>query len=179
MKAGPFLERRRVAITWVLAVAFLLFAAPRPGTIAAGVLLMCAGAAFRVWASGHIRKQQNLAREGPYSLTRNPLYFGSFVMACGALLMGWNGWVVIGFLLLAVPMYRTVMKREEDFLHERFKEEYASYRRDVPLFFPRAALPSGSGGTFDWDLVRRHREWRVWAGIALVTLLMGGKYYWM
>jgi protein-S-isoprenylcysteine O-methyltransferase Ste14 len=179
MKAGPFLERRRVAITWILAAAFLILAVPRPGTIAAGCLLMSAGAVFRVWASGHIRKQQYLAREGPYSLTRNPLYFGSFVMACGALLMGWNAWVVIGFVLLFVPMYRTVMKREEDFLQERFKEEFSTYRKEVPLFFPRFAVPPALRDKFDWSLVRRHREWRVWAGILIVTLFMAGKYYWL
>jgi protein-S-isoprenylcysteine O-methyltransferase Ste14 len=177
MSLGAFLERRRVAISWVFAATYLVFAFPRPASLAAGFVVMCLGAAFRTWASGHIRKQEKLAVDGPYAHTRNPLYFGSFLIACGALVMGMNGWVAALFAAVAVPLYWTVMAREEEFLAGRFGSEFLRYRASVPRFLPRPVPYCRGGAAFSWALVRRHREWHVWAGIAGVTLLLVGKYY--
>jgi protein-S-isoprenylcysteine O-methyltransferase Ste14 len=177
MSLGAFLERRRVTISWVFAVAYLAFASPRPSSLAAGFSVMCLGAAFRTWASGHIRKQEKLAVAGPYAHTRNPLYFGSFLIACGGLLMGMNGWIAALFAAAAVPLYWTVMTREEQFLSDRFGEEFLRYKASVPRFLPRPTPYSREGAAFSWSLVRRHREWHVWAGIAGVTLLLAGRYY--
>lgn len=177
MTLSAFFERRRVAISWVFALVYLAFAAPRPASLAAGAVLMCAGASLRTWASGHIHKQETLAVNGPYSCTRNPLYFGSFLIAGGALVMGLNWWIAAAFFACAVPLYWTVISREEEFLASRFKEEFQRYREEVPRFFPRLGSSRVRGGSFSWDLVRRHREWQVWAGIAAVTLLLTLKYY--
>ena len=72
MSLGAFLQRRRVAVTWVFAALYLLLAEPRPGLIAAGIPFMVLGAAIRTWASGHIRKQEKLAVSGPHGYSRNP-----------------------------------------------------------------------------------------------------------
>src|SRR5690242_19500682 len=49
----------------------------------AGWLCFSAGALFRWWASLYIggRKHQELVLDGPYSVCRNPLYLGSFLLA--------------------------------------------------------------------------------------------------
>jgi protein-S-isoprenylcysteine O-methyltransferase Ste14 len=177
MSLGVLLERRRVAISWAFAAAYLLFAAPRPASLASGFVIMCLGAAFRTWASGHIRKQERLAVDGPYSCTRNPLYFGSFLIACGALVMGMNWWVAALFAAVALPLYWSVMAREEEFLAGKFREEFLRYRAEVPLFIPRPALCRRGGGSFSWALVGKHREWQVWAGMAGVTLFLSARYY--
>ena len=177
MSLGAFLERRRVAISWVFAAAYLVFATPRPASLAVGFIVMFLGAAFRTWASGHIRRQEKLAVDGPYAYTRNPLYFGSFLIACGALVMGMNGWLAALFAAAAVPLYGTVMAREEEFLAARFGGEFLKYKASVPLFLPRPLPYCRGGGLFSWALVRGHREWHVWAGIAGVTLLLSCKYY--
>ena len=79
-----------MTLGWVFAAASWSSRARRPAAIAAGALLFALGAAVRTWAAGHIRKREVLAVTGPYAHTRNPLYFGSFLMACGALVMGRN-----------------------------------------------------------------------------------------
>ena len=76
------------------------------------------------------------------------------------------------FLLFAVPLYMTVMKREEGALEKAFGEEFRQYRGAVPLFFPRITPWGKDRGRFDWELVRKHREQRLWLGIAGATLLM-------
>lgn len=177
MKPGAFLERRRITISWVFALAFAFLASPSPRSIAFGLALMAAGAALRTWASGHIRKQEKLATGGPYAYTRNPLYAGSFFMAAGALLMGRSWVLAVLFAALAVPLYMTVMRREEETLEEKFGADFEHYRRAVPLFIPRLS-PWGEGeGHYEWGLVMKHREWRVWIGILGVTLLLLAKYH--
>lgn len=177
MSLGAFLQRRRVAVSWVFALLFLAFAKPLPTLIAAGAPLMVLGAAVRTWASGHIRKQETLATAGPYGYTRNPLYLGSALMASGAIVMAGSWMLAMLFTVSAVPLYLTVMQREEDFLGGRFGPEFAAYRKAVPLFFPRLTPYGGGGGGFDWALVKKHREWHAWAGGAGVTLLLALRYY--
>jgi len=177
MKPGAFLERRRITISWAFALAFVFLASPSPRSIAVGLVLMAAGAALRTWASGHIRKQERLAIGGPYAYTRNPLYAGSLFMAAGALLMG-RSWVLAGvFAALAVPIYMAVMHREENTLEEKFGVDFERYRRAVPLFLPRLSPWEEGEGHFEWCLVMKHREWRVWVGILGVTLLLLAKYH--
>jgi protein-S-isoprenylcysteine O-methyltransferase Ste14 len=172
------LQHQRVTIGWVFAAAFLAFARPTPAAIGAGAVLFALGAALRTWAAGHIRKREALAVTGPYAHTRNPLYFGSFLMACGALVMGRNGWLAAAFLLIAVPVYYVVIRKEEVFLAGIFGEAFAAYTREVPRFFPRLRVPPQPGGAFDWGLVHRHREWRAWAGGALLIALLLARWFW-
>lgn len=179
MSIAENLQRRRVALGWLFGAAFLAFARPTPASVAGGSLLFAAGAAMRTWAAGHIRKRETLAVTGPYALTRNPLYFGSFVMGCGALVMGRNPWLGALALGVAVPVYRVVILREEHLLAALFGEAYAAYAREVPRFFPRLRLGPGGAGAFDWGLVGRHREWRSWAGGAAIALLMLARWYWL
>ncbi len=173
------LQKRRVTLGWVFAAAFVVFARPTPGAIAAGAVLFALGAMVRTWAAGHIRKREVLAVTGPYAHTRNPLYFGSFLMACGALIMGRNPWLAAAFLLIAVPVYLAVIRKEEVLLSGLFGEAFAAYMRDVPRFFPRLVVPADSRGAFDWHLVRKHREWRAWIGGVLLTLLLLARWFWM
>jgi protein-S-isoprenylcysteine O-methyltransferase Ste14 len=179
MRVGAFLARRRIAISWILAVAFLALSRPTPFSVAISMIPVMAGAALRTWASGHIRKLKKLATSGPYAYTRNPLYGGSFLIAVGALIMAWSLPMTVLFVLLAVPLYLTVMVREESALEEKFGEEFRRYRQAVPLFFPRLTPWGEDPGRFDWDLVRQHKEWRFWMGVTGVTLLLLAKYHWL
>jgi protein-S-isoprenylcysteine O-methyltransferase Ste14 len=173
------LQKRRVTLGWFLAVAFVIFARPTPGAIAVGALPLLLGVAVRTWAAGHIRKSEELAVTGPYAHTRNPLYFGSFLMTCGALIMGRNGWLAAVSLLIAVPVYHVVIRKEEGEIAAVFGKKFADYTREVPRFFPRLTVAPRDTGSFDWALMRRNREWRAWAGAALLTLFMLSHWYWL
>jgi protein-S-isoprenylcysteine O-methyltransferase Ste14 len=173
------LQKYRVTLGWLLGAVFLAGARPTPSWIAAGAVVCAAGAAVRTWAAGHIRKRETLAVTGPYAFTRNPLYFGSFLMGCGVLLMGRHPWAAALILAVLVPVYHAVIRREEQLLAGMFGEAYAAYAREVPRFFPRPRAPRGSLGAFDWALVRRNREWRSWAGVAAIALLLLARWHWM
>lgn len=103
--------------------------------------LFATGAAFRLWSTLYIggRKHKQVVCEGPYSLCRNPLYFGSLCLALSAglflkclVLGGALVTVVAADVLAAVPA-------EEVFLAASLGEEYARYRERVPRFLPAPA----------------------------------------
>lgn len=179
MNLTDLLQKRRVTLGWVLAAAFVVFARPTPGAIAVGALPLVLGAVVRTWAAGHIRKGKELAMTGPYAHTRNPLYFGSFLMACGALIMGRNGWLAAASLLIAVPIYHVVIRKEEGEIAAVFGQKFADYTREVPRFIPRLLISRRDSSSFDWSLMRRNREWRAWIGAALLTMLMLSRWYWL
>ena len=93
----------------------------------------------RTWCSLYIggRKTHELVTTGPYSVSRNPLYFFSIVGAVGvgaqfgavtvAILAGVCAWLV----------HIIVVRQEERLLLAAHGEPYARYLAEVPRFWPR------------------------------------------
>jgi protein-S-isoprenylcysteine O-methyltransferase Ste14 len=161
-------SRLRVPCGYLLGLLVLVLARPRPASLAAGAAIALAGEAIRLWASGHIDKTRALATGGPYAHTRNPLYLGSLVMAIGVAVAAASPWAALAVAVYFAAFYPSVMREEAAFLRARFPDEYAAWGTAVPLFVPRLA-PGGPRATrFDWDRVRRNREWRT--AIALPAL---------
>ena len=97
---GKFAQKIRVPAGTLLGLVFLYFMHPSLRSLWIGCSIALAGGLLRLWAAGHIDKRRVLARSGPYALTRNPLYLGSFVMGIGVLLAGQGYWLLIPFSLL-------------------------------------------------------------------------------
>ncbi|MGH6751844.1 MAG: methyltransferase family protein [Bradyrhizobium sp.] len=96
----------------------------------------------RAWATLYIgrRKATRLATEGPYSLSRNPLYLFSFLAAVG--LGAQAGSVTIAAIFAAAGaflIFAPVVKREEAALQTIFGETYDEYHRHTPRYGPRLA----------------------------------------
>ena len=168
------LVRYRVLGAFVLSVVFFVLARPEGWSVALGLLLSLAGAALRTWASGHIEKGRSLATAGPYSLVRNPLYLGSFIMGAGVCVMGRHPLMSAVFLVLFPVVYLRKIGDEERHLLQKFGREFEEYQAGTPRIIPGTLRPA-PGGTFDWELVIRHREYQVWLGLAAVTALMALK----
>jgi protein-S-isoprenylcysteine O-methyltransferase Ste14 len=133
-------QKLRVPMGFVLAAAVLLLAEPTLISILVGLPVALVGASFRALAAGVIKKDSALATSGVYALTRNPLYFGSTLLAAGFAIMSANEYAAA---LLIVPfglIYPTVMLREEAHLSKLFPEEFRAYKKQVPRFFPRITL---------------------------------------
>jgi protein-S-isoprenylcysteine O-methyltransferase Ste14 len=96
----------------------------------------------RTWSSLYIggRKIDQFVTEGPYSVTRNPLYFFSIVGAAGA--GAQLGSVVAGLLfgVLAWIVFYFVVIQEERLMAERYGSAFAAYIKSVPRFFPNPRL---------------------------------------
>lgn len=164
-------RRLRLPLGFALAAAYLIFARPSTLGLMTGGLVALVGLLIRAWAAGHIEKDDRLATSGPYAHTRNPLYFGSFLIAAGfAIAVHWALLLlVIAFFLL---IYAPNIERERRHIRERFGEAYDNYARNVPAFLPRGTpwQPEGTPtGRFSWELYMRHEEWK--AGITYLIVM--------
>lgn len=103
-----------------------------------GVFLILTGIVGRTWCSMYIggRKLRTLVTEGPYSLTRNPLYLFSAIASFG--LGAQLGSIVFAVLCTAatIAIFLIVIRHEERALAQRFPAEYSLYRAQVPRLVP-------------------------------------------
>ena len=162
---ATLIQRYRVPLGFLFGIAFLVFDKPEPLTLGIGGAIAIIGLLIRAWASGHIRKNQNLAVSGPYAYTRNPLYLGSFVLGVGFTIASGVWWLGLVFVALFLGIYLPVMRVEAKELTEIFGTEYAEYAGRVPLFFPRPATYKQSGVNFDFNLYLRYREYQAALGL--------------
>jgi len=179
-KRKRFLQRIRVPLGFLTAAMLLILARPTVLSLIIGGTVVFFGTLTRAWAAGHIHKFEKLAVTGPYSFTRNPLYFGSFLIAAGFAVAAGVWWLALIVGVLYLGIYFPVMRVEENDLRTRFGAEFEEFAKNVPLFFPRP-LPHSSGkkesAGFDFQLYLRHREYRAAIGAVAVIGILTAKMY--
>jgi protein-S-isoprenylcysteine O-methyltransferase Ste14 len=172
-------RRVRVPLGFVFAALYLKLADPSWASIALGASVAICGVALRAAASGHVKKNAELAVTGPYAHTRNPLYVGSTIIGIGFAIAARSPWVVVVLCLLFVFIYVPVVKSEEAFLRSRFPE-FDEYARRVPRFLPALRprlknLDRQGGGGFSHELYWKHREYNAALGAAFMIAALVGK----
>jgi protein-S-isoprenylcysteine O-methyltransferase Ste14 len=140
-----------------------------------GAFLIIPGLVLRALASGHVRKNEQLATTGPYAYTRNPLYLGSLILAVGFAISARNIWIGAGLIVIFLAIYLPVIRGEEAFLRERFAD-FAEYARQVPRLWPRLDSFNTIRGSFSWDLYWKHREYNATLGSGLLMAAMMAKW---
>ena len=168
------IQRLRVPFGFAFALLYLLLARPVFEWWLLGLITACLGLGIRIWAAGHLRKWQQLAVSGPYRFTRNPLYLGSSLMGCGFSIASTRPLLLLLFLILFIGIYVPVMRREEGELLSQYGDRFETYRRQVPLFFPRLPRTSSPTGTgeFNWKTVGANREYNAAIGCLVVGLFL-------
>jgi protein-S-isoprenylcysteine O-methyltransferase Ste14 len=69
--------------------------------------------------------------EGPYRLSRNPLYVGLLALYLGVALLVPTFWALVLFPAAVLLVLWGAIRPEERFLHGRFGEAYDDYTRRV------------------------------------------------
>jgi protein-S-isoprenylcysteine O-methyltransferase Ste14 len=143
---------RRVTLAALLALVFvvLLFGQSLfpPETVIheaiemVGVLLIVIGIAGRLWSTLYIggRKSVAVVADGPYSITRNPLYVFSSIAAIGVGAQMGSITAAVGFGVACAAAFHLVILREEKFLAANLGADYRAYMATVPRFFPKLSL---------------------------------------
>lgn len=115
-----------------------------------GFLLLVASTAFTIWARirlgrmwsaspNELQADHELRTDGPYAITRHPIYTGLLGMLLGTVLLNGLGGslalLIVGgaFLAARIPI-------EEQLMSKAFPDEYARYRRRVPRLVPGLQL---------------------------------------
>ena len=73
-----------------------------------------------------------MIEEGPFRLSRNPLYVGLVVLDVGLALLAPTFWGLVLVPVAVLLLLWGAILPEERFLHERFGAPYDEYRRRVP-----------------------------------------------
>lgn len=165
--------RSRVPLGFLFAALYLWWARPTWGFLLAGAVIVILGIILRALASGHIRKNAELATTGPYAYTRNPLYLGSVLIALGFIVAARNLWIGLGAAAMFVFIYVPVIRAEEAYLGSAFPD-YAAYASRVPRLLPRLtpyradSAASTALHNFSAELYLRHREYNAAVGSVLM-----------
>jgi len=161
----PFLVRRRTVFTWLVPLLLLVLtlALHRSdgglGAYAAGIALVALGEVVRFWSAGYIAKDAEIATGGPYAHVRNPLYFGSLLLAVGlGLISGLGVWGVGLMVSLFLVFHLAAIFYEEAFLSAKFGGPYLDYVRRVPRLLPSPWPRTSGAGRFEWAQALRNRE---------------------
>ena len=131
---------RHIAL-FSLAVAWVIFAHPDENPwvdVLAGGALIVLGEALRIWATGHLRKNEVLTLGGPYRYVRDPMYIGSLLIVTGFMLVGDQHALIVIFWLVFFAYYIPRKRHIEcSRLLEKFGTAYADYMGAVRSMIPR------------------------------------------
>jgi protein-S-isoprenylcysteine O-methyltransferase Ste14 len=151
-----FNQKKRIAALWFLAAAFvsiILFTRPMIGDGTelhefieiGGLMLVFVAMLGRLWSILYIgaHKNRQLVTEGPYSMTRNPLYFFSLIGITGIGLMFGSLVLTLALTTACYGVFRYTAMREAESLEGRFGAAYRSYAATTPLLLPNPRLYGG------------------------------------
>ncbi len=107
-------------LVWIIGAIYNLWKAP----------------AVQMWSSSAVAKAgHELRTDGPYRITRHPIYTGILGMLFGTMLMSGLGLYLFIFIL-GIVIFEVKLHLEERLLTETFGEQYVQYKRRVPQLIP-------------------------------------------
>ncbi len=162
-KLGHDLVHRRYRFRQFVGVAFL-FVVTFYGNPAAlgdwaplvfwsGIGFAALGFAVRLWASGHVKKDKQLATTGPYGYVRHPLYVGNHLITLGFCLASGLWWSFVGWALIALIFYPGTIAHEDEVLHRLFGKSWEKWRAKTRALIPRLT-PYSKAGKSEWSLAQ-------------------------
>lgn len=109
-----------------------------------GVIILIACTLFTLWAriilgvmwssSVTLKSDHELRTNGPYRITRHPIYSGMLGMLVGTNLT--TGVLFLPISLFALGILLVKIRNEEKLMVETFGEQYLEYRKRVPQLIP-------------------------------------------
>lgn len=167
-----------------LVILMLLFAQPSVASFLWGLPVAICGELLRLWGVSIVGSEtrvtggvgaSRLITSGPFARVRNPLYVGNMMLYAGMGVMSFAlfPWLQAAALLWFLFQYSQIVSLEEEFLTERFGDEYTRYCAAVPRFLPavRKYRPGTDQPTFDWGRGLRSEK-RTLQAIVLLTALL-------
>jgi len=148
---ATFLQNHRILVSRVFAalliVVVLSMESRQEGTLTATVLFMSGlvligiATVGRLWCSLYISgyKDNELITVGPYSVSRNPLYFFSFLGFVGVGLATETITLAVVLTVFFAIVYPFVIRGEERVLRTKFGAKFDDYCARVPRFIPNPA----------------------------------------
>jgi protein-S-isoprenylcysteine O-methyltransferase Ste14 len=154
--------RPRLLGLYVLAGLALWYASPTGTSIALGLVPIAVGEAIRLWATGHLHKNDALTVTGVYAYVRHPLYLGTLLISAGFLAMA-NSALALGALVFLALFFfgyylpykdRIESARLESLYGDEFRRYSAAVPRLIPRLRPYVALGATPEKLPTWRMAR-------------------------
>lgn len=197
IKIGNFIFSHRNVIFFLFFAVFVIGTRPAAGSdcleiwrYALGISVALAGQIIRaltiglayIIRGGRNRKvyAKELVKNGIFAHCRNPLYRGNILIIIGLGIVAHS----ILFYVLGIPlfifMYMAIIKAEEDYLANKFGQEYIEYCRNVNRFIPRMSgiRKTIEGMQFNWRrlIVKEYGATYIWI-TCMILLIMKNQYF--
>lgn len=163
----------RQAIGLLLIPVYALLADPLPASYSVGTVIALAGMLVRLYASGFIVKNKQLATNGPYSLVRHPLYTGNLLMIIGFTFACGQWWALLVSAAFWWFYYPVAIEYEDRKLHAIFGEAWEAWSGSVPAVIPHGLrIREGGGWSFETSWKQNYEAiiviytifWLIWIG---------------
>lgn len=177
----------RRLIVYLCSLGVLLLAQPHAILFWVGAAFSGAGELLRLWACGHLRKNQDVITSGPFAHVKNPLYLGTLLILIGFCLSASNPQEPSRYLLYAtLPLFLCIflfyyfpykVRVEGDRLRRRFGEKFDEYDRSVPNLIPRLTPYAGSKESWDMALLSENSEYGTLIWVLAGNLIIYSKFH--
>jgi protein-S-isoprenylcysteine O-methyltransferase Ste14 len=168
---------RRIPL-YIGACLLVVFAHPNPTGTVIGILLIAMGEAIRIWAAGHLQKNEALTVTGPYAYVKNPLYIGSVLISSGFCILADNVYLLAALMFAFCFHYIPYKKKVEgDRLRRIFGERFDDYDEKVPEYIPRLTRYSDERVRWRFSCFIKNSEEGIFLLILLGVVLILAKPY--
>ncbi len=135
-------SRQWFAVIFVLLVSLL--GSYNPALFLAGGIIAAVGASVRLWASGYVMKNKELATNGPYAYVRHPLYVGNILLLLGFSIASTQWWSFVLMAALLWFYYPPTISYEDNKLRDIFGEEWEAWSKNIHALIPTFGKKAGS-----------------------------------
>jgi len=173
--------KKRILLSNIIFLIVIIFSKPYSYKFfLTGVPFIIIGELIRLISSFCIRKNKELSTKGPYSLSRNPLYLGTFFIASGVMIQITSADFIRNILLWAFIVisfsyiYYKTIKSEEKFLSEKFGDVFKNYIQSVPCLIPNVLRIKEIFliDNYSYESFIKNKEWRAILGIITVEIII-------
>jgi protein-S-isoprenylcysteine O-methyltransferase Ste14 len=177
-KASLQRKVRRIPL-FIGALLLVIFAKPEIPGILIGMVLVLLGEGIRIWAAGHLQKNEVLTVTGPYAYVKNPLYIGSIFITAGFCIMADNIYLLAAAFFMFCFHYIPYKKKVEgDRLKKHFGDQYEDYDKKVPEYLPQTKRYSDQKGSWQVKHFIENSEEGILLIILAGILLILSRPYW-
>jgi protein-S-isoprenylcysteine O-methyltransferase Ste14 len=169
-----YMEPARQGLAVILVLVYTIVAKPLPALAAIGLAIGVVGELFRMYASGFIVKNKELATDGAYRFVRHPLYTGNILLVSGFALASSVWWTIPVTLFFFWFYYPTAIEYEDRKLRRIFGAAWEEWAARTPALVPRfsgAAASNAGDRRWSFGVSNKHGE------ILFVLFALGCAYW--
>jgi len=180
---GQFFFKYRSYTPIPFLVALFLWARPTIFSLICGFIVAMVGELVRIWAVAYAGSETRttklgasvLVTQGPYAYIRNPLYAGNLLIYSGVSVMANSLFpylLIIGIIYFYIQ-YIFIIRDEEKFLTEKFKDKYLEYEQSVNRLIPGKPYDEEKQSKLKFDLKAGYRsEKRTFQALSSIMLMI-------